>query len=190
MTQQSVLVLACSLALTFGLQGANEEQKKNLREALGQSLNIQKAGDSLEISPKGGAGEKQAFRTNVSRGPKKVGVALRHNGGRKNGTDIRLDYDEDTRTVLVSAAGRNLSVVIQPNNSVNVGGTMCAGTAADCIANAVMAALPGLEAEELAAMLLEVGDDLMERQNGVYISNAILQTTGELKRKARPQKSN
>lgn len=172
-----------ALALAGFATAGTEQHRKFTEDALKNAIAYTKNGNSAEATR---GGQKQQFKVDRSRNGSRMKVTLGHSGGPNNGRAASLEYDESKQTVTIGAAGKDLAVVIRPDNTVMAGSTQCQGRDTVCIANAVMMSIPQMLADEVAAMLLVLNDDLHTTQHGDHISSALLQLAGELNKKANP----
>jgi len=173
-----------ALALASLAVAGTEQHRKFTEDALKTAVTHDKANNRAEAANGGG---KQAFTVQQSRSGNLIKVTLTQVGGASQGRVASLEYNEPKQTVTIAAAGKQLAVVINPDNTVAVGSVRCQGRDTACIANAVIAPMSHLQAHEVATMLLVLNDDLHSTQNGDYISSALLQIAGELNRKANPR---
>jgi hypothetical protein len=173
-----------ALALASLAVAGTEQHRKFTEDSLKGWVSHDKVNNRAETRR---GNQKQAFTVQNSRNGNQLKVSMVQTGGANIGRAAFLEYDEPKQTVKIGAAGKELAVVINPDNTVMAGSTRCQGRDSACIANAVISSIPNLIADEVAAMLLALNDDLHSTQHGDHISSALLQIAGELNRKANPR---
>ena len=163
--------------------GKSDVHRKQVEDRLQQGFDIahnKNTGD-LEIGGKGR--QRKSFNGKARHEGAKLSVELasKNNPGRRG----RLEYDENTRTVILGAGGQDVRVQINPDKTVTAGQFTCKGDEPACIANAVIAAMPNLDAEEVGALLAAGNDELHEMQFGDHISASLVEVAARLHMKAR-----
>lgn len=84
----------------------------------------------------------------------------------------RFVFDAQGQAVALQFGGRELEILIR-RGSVSIGTTVCRGSDYKCIAETVMAAADGMTAEEVAATLVLLADDLSRLESGKHVSRTL-----------------
>jgi len=166
------------------------EALRQVRELAAQcrsaAFDASRQGKKVRVGRKNAAAVE--FDADSRREGRKLMLGLRRAKGKAAGDQTDFSYDEAARTINLSSRGEKVTVQISADNRVSVDSIQCDGNDLECIGEAVTRAMPKLESEDMAAIVVALEDDLAGMDNGVQIIASMTQIAGRIGAKAGPPK--